>query len=144
MNVLADTSFLVAAMVEAHPSHERAQKRLQKLLSGNDQLLLCAHTLAELYAVLSRLPVSPRITPDMARRLIRENVEKKAKIVTLDAADYTAVLDRMTDAGIAGGVIYDALILRAAEKAHAGLLLTLNETDFRRVGPDSRIAIAQP
>jgi predicted nucleic acid-binding protein len=41
-------------------------------------------------------------------------------------------------------VIYDALIARAAEKAGAERLLTLNEGDFRRVWPASASILLVP
>jgi len=40
--------------------------------------------------------------------------------------------------------IYDALAVRAAEKAGVGRLVTLNETDFRRLCPDGGITITTP
>jgi hypothetical protein len=41
-------------------------------------------------------------------------------------------------------VIYDGLIARAAEKAGAERLLTLNEADFRRVWPESESILLVP
>ena len=46
--------------------------------------------------------------------------------------------------GLSGGVIYDALIARAAEKAGAERLLTLNGADFRRVWPEGESLILVP
>lgn len=142
--VLADTSVLVAAFVESHPSHTRALPWLQKARGGDIDLLVCGHTLAELYAVLTRLPLSPRIRPALARRLVRDNVESIADIVDLEAADYATVLDGLAELEQTGGVVYDALIARAARKADAATLLTLNEKDFRRVWPEGAVRILSP
>jgi predicted nucleic acid-binding protein len=144
MKTLADTSCLVAAMIEAHPVHVRALVWFEQVRSEKNSLLVCVHTLAELYAVLTRLPLKPRIGPDLARRLIRENVEAAATVIALEPSDYAAVLDRMAELGLSGGVIYDALAVRAAEKAGVGRLVTLNETDFRRLCPDGGITITTP
>lgn len=144
MKTLADTSCLVAAMIEAHPVHVRALAWFEQVRSEKNSLLVCVHTLAELYAVLTRLPLKPRIGPDLARRLIRENVEAAATVIALEPSDYAAVLDRMAELGLSGGVIYDALAVRAAEKAGAGCLVTLNETDFRRLCPDGAVTITTP
>ena len=144
MKTLADTSCLVAAMIEAHPAHERALAWFERERGKKHSLLVCAHTLAELYAVLTRLPLKPRIGPDLARRLIRENVEAVATVIALDPTDYAMVLDRMAEMGLSGGVVYDALAMRAAEKAGAGLLVTLNEADFRRLCPPGGVTIAAP
>ena len=52
MRVLADTSVLVAAMVESHPAHDRAFPWLLRAKQGKLDLLVATHTLAETYAVL--------------------------------------------------------------------------------------------
>jgi len=46
--------------------------------------------------------------------------------------------------GLSGGIIYDALIARAAEKAGAERLLTFNESDFRRVWPEGASILLSP
>jgi predicted nucleic acid-binding protein len=144
VKVLADTSVLVAAMVESHPDHEQAFPWLRAAKQGQHTLFVATHTLAETYAVLTSLPLQPRIGPDVARRLIRENVERQAVTVELRRADYRRVLDDMASLGLSGGVVYDALAAHAAQKAGVDRLLTLNPGDFRRVWPDGAAAIAQP
>ena len=137
MKVLADTSVLVAAMVEAHPAHARAFPWLKRAKAGEIELVVCTHTLAELYAVLTTLPIQPRISPDVARRLIRVNIEAVGTIVDLRAADYRKTLGNQASLGLSGGTTYDALAARAAQKANADKLITLNEKDFVRVWPDA-------
>lgn len=144
MKVLFDTSVLTAAVVEAHPRHDAALPWLQKAHRGTVEAIVSAHSLAELYAVLSSLPVKPRIGPALAGRLVRENVEAVARIVALTAAEYSALLSDLAERGIAGGAVYDALIARVAEKAHADLLLTLNQRDFERVGVSEVVRIRTP
>lgn len=63
-----DTSTLVAALVEAHPAHERARAWLDKVRAGLHVGVVAAHTVAELYAILTRLPHRPPITPAEAYR----------------------------------------------------------------------------
>ncbi|MEN8255621.1 MAG: PIN domain-containing protein [Verrucomicrobiota bacterium] len=144
MTIFADTSVLVAALVESHPAHQRTVPLLQKAHSGKAELVVSTHTLAELYAVLTRLPLHPRINPQLARSLVRENVEAVAKVVPLGAREYREVLDQLARLGLAGGVVYDALAAKAAQKAKVDRLLTLNESDFRRVWPDAGARIATP
>ena len=115
MRVLSDTSVLVAGLVESHPMHALAFPWLELAKAGEIELLISTHSLAELYAVLTRLPTRPRIPPGTAWRLIRENVETPAHVVVLHASDYRIVLERLAAAGLTGGVVYDALIARAAE-----------------------------
>jgi predicted nucleic acid-binding protein len=142
--VFFDTSVLVAGMVEAHPSHERALFWLKKAIAKELGFYVCMHTLAELYAVLTRLPMRPKITTGTAGRLIRDNVETAATIVPLSLADYRSVIRDLSERGIAGGSIYDALIAKAARKSSADRLLTLNPEDFERVWPEGVKVIHVP
>lgn len=144
MKVLFDTSLLTAALVHSHPRHQVAFPWLQRARSGSLGFYCAGHSLAELYATLTAMPLKPRISPGTARRLVQENVESAAQIVTLSQADYRAVLDRMDTLQLAGGVVYDALIAWAAEKSNVGKLVTLNGKDFRRVWPEGRDRIVEP
>ena len=124
--------------------HHRARPWLQHAHEGKIEFSVAGHTLAELYAVLTRLPVSPRMSPGTALRLIGQNVESRAKVVSLTPSDYGAVIRRMAELGVAGGAIYDALIARAAQKVKAERLLTLNPDDFRRVWPEGADRLSVP
>jgi len=135
VKILFDTSALVAGVVEAHPAHERAHDWLSRALNKRFRFLVAAHSLAELFAVLSTLPVSPRISGATAWRLIRENVIEHAEIIALSKRDYTRVLSEMAGRGLSGGAVYDALIACAAERAAVDRLLTLNPAHFRRIWP---------
>jgi len=107
-------------------------------------MIVSSHTLAELYAVLTTLPVSPRITPDIAWRLIQEDILDIAEISALSAADYKTIIRKLKESGLSGGVIYDALICQAAVKAGAETLLTLNSGDFRRIQMAGSVIIGEP
>jgi predicted nucleic acid-binding protein len=144
MRVLLDTSVLVAAMVESHPAHTQALPWLQRVRDGTETGLVAAHTLAELYAILTTLPVQPHIPPAVALQLIQHNVLDRFKVVFLSDEDYVAVIDHLSDLGIVGGATYDALILHAAAKAKADQVVTLNEKDFRRVYPGLADKIVSP
>lgn len=144
MRVLLDTSVLVAAMVEAHPSHERALPWLQRAKQGELTAVIASHTLAELYSILTTLPVRPRISPSAAWHLIRENILLTLEVVALSKDDYRAVIEHLSQLGIVGGATYDALIAYAASKAAVDQLITLNQEDFRRVYPALSEKIAVP
>ena len=143
MKVLFDTSVLVPALVSSHPQHGRAFTWLKKA-KHEIEMVVCSHSLAELYAVLSTLPVSPRITPGLAWRLIHESVIPSASIVSLSSADYISTLNRMSDHGLSGGIVYDALAVKAAQKAEVDRILTLNIRDFKRIWPEGIARIAEP
>jgi predicted nucleic acid-binding protein len=136
MKVLLDTSVLVAAMVEAHPAHNRALPWLQRAKHQEVTAVVAGHTLAELYAVLTRLPLQPPISTTVAWQLIQENVLAALEVVSLTGSDYQAVLEHLAQQGIAGGATYDALIGYTALKAQADRLVTLNQKDFLKIYPD--------
>jgi len=144
MKILFDTSVLVAALVASHPHHSRAFPWLRKAKEEEVELLISSHTLAELYAVLSTLPVSPRITPGLAWRLIHESVLSYATVIALSSSDYQSAIKRMSELGISGGTVYDALIAKAAQKAGAERILTFNVADFKRAWPEGAAHIAAP
>lgn len=131
-------------MVEAHPAHEQALAWLRRVAEGTDKGLVAAHTLAELYAVLTTLPVHPPISPSDAKQLIQHNVAERLEIVFLSDQDYLQLLEHLAARGIIGGAIYDALILHAAVSAKADLVVTLNAKDFQRVYPNLADKIVAP
>jgi len=136
MKILFDTSVIIAAIVEAHEAHSRCFPWLRRAKSGEIEMVVSCHTLAEVYAVLTSMPVSPKISPAMAMKLIHDNIEATATLVPLSAKDFGHVLKRLEMFGLAGGITYDALIARVAEKADVDKLLTLNIKDFKRVWPE--------
>jgi len=130
-------------MVESHPAHARALPWVQRVQDGVDIGLVAAHSLAELYAIFTTLPVQPRIPPAVAQQLIN-NILGRFKVVFLSDEDYIAVINHLSDLGIVGGATYDALILHAAVKANADRVVTLNEKDFLRVHPALADKIVSP
>ena len=144
MKILFDTSVLVAALVESHPVHKRAFPWLKKATAKKFDMIVAAHTIAELYAVLSTLPIKPRISPLIARKLISENIVTAAKIISLTPRESISVIKQISELGLSGGITYDALIARVAQKAKAERLLTLNADHFARVWPDGDKLIAVP
>ena len=144
MKTLFDTSTLVQAMVQSLDRHARAAPWLQRAVRGEFQWVVAAHTVAELYAVLTVLPISPRITPADARRMIRENIERHATIVALSPREYWDVIRQLSEAGMIGGVVYDALLCKVARKASVQRVLTFNVAHFQRVWPDGAKIIVAP
>ena len=144
MKILFDTSVIIAALVESHPMHQRAFPWLKQSKKNEFELIIACHTIAELYAVLSALPTKPRISPAAAWRLIHENIEAIGKIVSLTAAEYSSVIKKISERGRVGGITYDALIAKVAEKSKVEQLLTLNSDHFKRVWPEGEKIIVSP
>ena len=144
MRVFFDTSLLIATVVEGHPAHALAFPWLQRVKAKVDAGVVAAHSLAEMYSILTRLPVRPAIPPDMALEIIAVNVLDTCEVVALSAGDYVTLLNHLADLKIAGGAIYDALLLHAAAKAGVDQVVTLNAHDFRRVYPVLADKIVSP
>lgn len=144
MKILFDTSVLVAALVESHPMHARAFPWLKQARAREFDMIVAAHTIAELYAVLSTLPIKPRISPLIARKLIRENIETVGKLISLTPREYISVIKQISELGLAGGITYDALIAKVAQKANVERLLTLDADHFTRVWPGAEKIIGMP
>jgi predicted nucleic acid-binding protein len=144
MKTVFDTSVIVSGIVESHPMHPKCLPWLQRAKAGEVECIVVSHTLAETYAVLTTLPVRPRISPLVAQRLIDNNLQANARIVALNVADYWNTIQRMAEMGLSGGTVYDALIATVARRLSVDRLLTLNADDFRRVWPEGKQVIATP
>jgi predicted nucleic acid-binding protein len=105
---------------------------------------VASHTIAETYAVLSTLPIKPRISPSVAWRLINENIVSIGKIVSLTPAEYGFTIKQISELGLVGGITYDALIAKVAQKSKVERMLTLNIEHFTRVWPDGEKIISLP
>ena len=108
---------------------------MRRVAAGQDKGFMGAHSIAEVYAALTRLPVQPRIHPAEAQRIITHNILPHFEIVTLTKEDYVAVLQEMGSGGIPGSRIYDALLLRCALKCKVDRIYTFNLGDFRQLAP---------
>jgi predicted nucleic acid-binding protein len=92
MKALFDTNTLIAALVETHPHHSRALPWLQKAKQKDITALMGAHSLAEVYSTLTKLPIYPKISPVLAEKLILEDLIPHFQIIELDQNDYRTVL----------------------------------------------------
>ena len=60
MKVFCDTNVLVAAFITNHPQHNAARPVLERIKARSDQGWAATHSLAESYAVLTRLPAQAK------------------------------------------------------------------------------------
>ncbi len=135
---LCDTSCLVAAISSWHEHHERTRAELDRRSNRGDTLVLAAHSLAETYAVLTRLPAARRLRPVDALAAIEANW-RTARVVHLTATETWTALRAAAEVGVSGGRTYDALIARAALKADAATILTWNVRDFAPFAAQIRV-----
>lgn len=143
MRSLFDTSVLVAGLVETHPQHSVALQVLTESRDG-DVLLVAAHSLAETYATLTRIPRPLRVSAQQAMGLIEQNILPDFEVIALSQKDYVDALRYLAQHNLTGGVIYDALILHAGRKGDADRILTLNPRHFRRIDPALADRIVDP
>jgi predicted nucleic acid-binding protein len=143
VKVLFDTSVIVAAMVKDHPRHAESLPWLQRVQAEEIEGYIAIHTLAEVYAVITRLSCTPAISPELAPWLIIENLNGFHTVV-LTAEDYQGTIARMMSVNLSGENIYDGLIAVAAIKAGVDVLLTLNPDDFMKMGEDVAPLVKAP
>lgn len=141
MRSFFDTSVLVAAFQEDHEHHERSFA----LFEDTDRKAGCcgAHSLAEIYATLTRLPGRFRVNADHAL-LFLESVVERLEIVWLDAREYQLAIREAATAGIVGGTIYDALLGRCALKAGVAKIYTWNVVHFQNLGVEIARKVRTP
>jgi predicted nucleic acid-binding protein len=144
VKALFDTSVLVAALVAKHPHHPRAMAAVRRVLTDDETGCVSAHGLAETYAVLTSLPVTPRIGPESAHRMVADNVLAHFDLVALTAREYVAVVASAAEQGTIGGATYDAIHAACARKARVDRLYTFNTPHFRRVAPDLAHHVVAP
>ena len=126
MDLFCDSTVLVAAMAAAHPHHNRARLILESIIMRTNRGLAAAHSLAEMYTALTRMPVSPRIHPKDAEKLIQANIVPHLQLVYAYERDYLGAISMVANLGLPGGKACDALILQCAAKSGADRILTFN------------------
>jgi predicted nucleic acid-binding protein len=135
MKVFIDTNVLVSAVIQQHVDHSRALPVLTRVQSEKDEGCISGHSLAEIYAVLTKLPPPLRHSPEQALLSIEENILKYFEIITLSGAEYAALVREAALAGVHGGTIYDAVLLKCALKSEAEKIFTFNVKHFAGIAP---------
>lgn len=135
MDIFFDTTVLIAASEQSHPHHAQARLALLRVAAGKDKGFIGAHSIAEVYAGLTRLPVQPRIHPTEAARIINENILPHFEVVPVGKKDYLDAVNAMGNGGWVGAKIYDALLLLCAAKCDVKRIYTFNLGDFRQLAP---------
>jgi predicted nucleic acid-binding protein len=144
MRVFCDTSVFVAASLEAHIHHPQAKAVLERIANGIDCEHCSAHTLAETFSVLARMPTIPKLQPLDVLAILERNIFPHFLPVTLVAADYTDAIRVVAARGLGGGRIYDLLHLRAASKVAVDAIYTLNAEEWRLLAPELSALIFAP
>ena len=126
-----DTSALIPVFIEDHPHHERS---FHAFVDADPKRDGCAaHTLAEFYSTMTRLPGRHGLSGDQVL-LFLENIREHLTSIALTPAEYRTTIEQAAAASVVGGTIYDALIARCALKAKAETLYTWNLKHFEQFG----------
>lgn len=135
MTAFFDTSVLIPVFLEDHEHHQRSWSAF---VDTDKRSNYCAaHSLAEVYATMTRLPGRHRLSGEQVL-LFLDNIREHLTLIALTSEEYQSAIREAVAAGVVGGTIYDALIARCALKAKADTVYTWNRRHFEQFG--SKIA----
>ena len=141
MREFFDTSVLVAVFLGDHPHHKASANAFSE--AAKERSSCAAHSLAEVYATLTSLPIKPMIAPEQAL-LFLGDVRSRLSLIALDEEEYFSTIERASERRISGGRVYDALLLRCAVKAKAETIYTWNLKHFQGLAPELASKIITP
>lgn len=94
MKFFFDSSVLVPALL---PDHEHHVRSFAAFIAATPSHAFCAaHSLAEVYATLTRYPGKQRLSTEHAAVLIEE-VERRFSLVWLNGQEYRTTIHRMAN-----------------------------------------------
>jgi predicted nucleic acid-binding protein len=137
VDIFFDTTVLVAASEQSHPHYAQARPALLRVATGQDQGFMSSHSIAEVFAALTRLPVRPRIHPVEAARIVTDNILPHFEVVPICKEDYLEAMNTMASSGWVGAKLYDALLLRCAARCTVERIYTFNLGDFKQLAPSA-------
>jgi predicted nucleic acid-binding protein len=127
-----DTSVLVPVF---YGDHVRHQVSLALFIQFDKSTGCCgAHSLAEVYSTLTRMPGKHRISGEQAMLFIG-SIREQLAIIALSGDEYADALEASASLGIVGGGIYDAMLAHCAIKAKAETIYTWNGRHYMQCGP---------
>jgi predicted nucleic acid-binding protein len=134
-SVFLDTSLLVAATVEVHPSHDAAADTVHRLISQDARLFISPQICREFLVVLTRQPIhGRRIDLDEALAALHPWTVACTLLDELEAV-HRACVDLVRRFGVHGKQIHDCNIVATMATYDVRLLATRNPSDFRRFHP---------
>jgi predicted nucleic acid-binding protein len=136
-----DTSVLIPVFQSYHIHHKASMEIFRKF--PQREACCAAHSLAEVYSTLTRMPPPYRFRSEQAM-LFLSDIESRLNLIALDANEYFQAIGDLAAMGVAGGAIYDGLLARCALKAKAQSIYTWNVRHFRQFGPDIEKKLRTP
>jgi predicted nucleic acid-binding protein len=117
---------------------------LEGILRGDDIGHCSAHTLAETFSVLARMPTKPKLHPADVLAILEKHIFPYFILVSLAPADYPEVIRSLASRALGGGRIYDLLHLRTAAKLTLDHIYTFNEREWKLLAPELESIISVP
>lgn len=141
MREFLDTSVLIAAFWGGHAQHTAS---LRCLAAADRKHSACGiHSLAEVYAVMTSLPVAPLLPPEQVMLFVNE-ARSRLTPISLDEKEYLQTIQKCADRGLTSGRVYDALLLGCAAKCSAQTIFTWNLKHFQSIAPEIAGRIRTP
>jgi predicted nucleic acid-binding protein len=128
---------MIASVCAWHESHKKTAAEISARLDAGQELVIAAHSLAETYAVLTRLPAPHRLSPSDAATLVKANFANAATVIALNAVDYKRLIATLPGREVSGGRTYDYLVVECARKAKVFSIVTLNDKHFSSLVSDA-------
>lgn len=126
-----DTSILIAGTIDFGPSSQHALLLMDAVADGRIERPLTAwHCCLEFYSVTTRLPEEYRLEPEVALKLVREEILPRFTVHDLPAQSREEFLIGAVREAMRGGRIYDAHIAEIARQAGARVVATENRRHF--------------
>ena len=125
-----DSSVLIPVFYADHVDHASSTRIF---LDASKEDFCALHTLGEVYATLTGLPLRPRITGSEGLNVVAQILDRLT-VVSLTEEEYLSALRLAAAEKIVGAAAYDMLIAQCALKAGAKELVTWNVRDFTRFG----------
>jgi predicted nucleic acid-binding protein len=136
-----DTSVLVPVFYGDHVHH---QASLRLFVQFDKSSGSCgAHSLAEVFSTLTRMPGKHRISGEQALLFIG-SIRERLSLIALDGEEYAKVLETSATLGVVGGGIYDAILAHCAIKGHADTIYTWNTRHYAQCGPEVNRRLQTP
>jgi predicted nucleic acid-binding protein len=133
MKGFLDTSVLVPVFYGDHVHHAAS---LALFIQFEKSTGCCgAHSLAEVYSTLTRMPGKHRISGDQAMLFVG-SIRERLATIALSGDEYADALASPAALGIVGGGIYDAMLAQCAIKAHAEAIYSWNGRHYAQCGTE--------
>ena len=133
MRSFFDTSALVPVFYGDHAHHKGS---LERFIQFDKSDGCCgAHSLAEVYSTLTRMPGKHRISAEQAMLFIG-SIRERLSVIALSGDEYADALQAASALGIVGGGIYDAVLAHCALKAKVETIYTWNTRHYSLCGKE--------